>query len=218
LLTALDVTALTDFALAAETFFLSGLLFARPKTRYSAAWFWQWALLLLAVSAFIGGVDHGFIQAAGDTPVRKAVQHTTWMVVGLVTAATFLTMVRQFAADRWHRPLAAIAVLQFVVYLVAIVRVDRYAVVVANYALVMIWAICALAANRRRLRRGTGQWPIIAGIGAAIAASIAQAAGWRLSETFDRQSVYHLGMMVAVAFLYVGGLRLKGFVVPVHSP
>jgi len=211
MLTALGVTALTDFALAAETFFLSGLLFARPKVRYSAAWFWQWALLLLAVSAFIGGVDHGFIQVAGESPVRKAVQHTTWVVVGLVTAAVFLTMVRQFTAERWHRVLAAVAVLQFVVYLVAIVRIDRYAVVVANYALVMIWAIWVLAANGRRLRRGGGHWPIIAGIGAAIAASVAQAAGWRLSETFDRHAVYHVGMMVAVALLYVGGLRLKGF-------
>jgi hypothetical protein len=208
MLTALDVSALTDFVLAAETFFLSGLLFARPKARYSAAWFWQWSLLLLAVSAFIGGIDHGFIQVAGDTPVRKAVQHTTWVVVGFVTVATFLTIVKQFLAERWHRALTAIALLQFALYLAAIFRVDTYAVVVANYVPVMIWA---LVANVRGLRDGTGHWPIIAGIGAGIAASVAQAAGWRLSATFDQQSVYHVGMMAAVACSYVGGLRLKGF-------
>ena len=208
MLTTLGASALTDFALAAETCFLAGLLFARPKTRYSAAWFWQWSMLLLAVSAFIGGLDHGFIQAAGDTPTRKVVQHSTWTVIGLSTCATFLTIVRQFVIDRRHRVLTAVAMAQFVVYVVLFLRFDTYAVVVANYAPVMIWA---LVANLRGLGDGTGHWPIIASIGAGVTASVAQAAGWRLSATFDHQSVYHLGMMVAVVFSYIGGLRLKGF-------
>jgi hypothetical protein len=208
MLTSLAVTSLTDFALSAEAFFLSGLLFARPKARYSAAWYWQWSVLLLALSAFIGGLDHGFVQVAGDTPVRKVVQHTTWAVIGLATAATVLAIVRQFVAARWHSALAAAAAIQYAVYLVAVTRFDTYAAVVVNYAPVMIWA---LVANVRGLRDGTGHWPIIAGIGAGVAASIAQAAGWRLSARIDHQGLYHIGMMVAVAFSYAGGLRLKGF-------
>lgn len=208
MLTTLGATSLTDFALSAETFFLSGLLFGRPKVRYSAAWLWQWSLLLLAISAFIGGLDHGFIQVAGDTPTRKAVQHTTWVVIGLATFATFLAIVRQFTRERWHRLLTAVAIVQFVVYVVACIRFDTFAVVVANYAPVMIWA---LVANLRGLRDGTGHWPIIASIVAGIAASVAQAAHWQLSATFDHQSAYHVGMMAAAVFSYIGGLRLKGF-------
>jgi len=211
MLTTLGASSLTDFALSAEAFFLSGLLFARPKVRYSAAWFWQWSLLSLAVAAFMGGLDHGFIQIAGDTPVRKAVQHTTWVVIGLATAATFLTIVRQFVSGRGHRVLTAVAIVQLALYVVAIVWFDTYAVVVANYAPVMIWA---LVANLRGLREGTGHWPIIASIAAGGAASLAQAAGWGLSATFNEQSVYHLGMMVAVMFSCIGGLRLKGFTRP----
>src|SRR6187431_2074309 len=91
-LTALGVTAITDFVLAGEALFLAGLLVARPKQRWSAVWYWQGVLLMLALGAFIGGVDHGFFQIAGETHVRKMVQHTTWVVLGVLTAATVMTV------------------------------------------------------------------------------------------------------------------------------
>lgn len=206
-MTALGVTSLTDFILAAEGFFLCGLLVAQPKARYSAAWYWQVALLMLAVGAFLGGVDHGFFQIAGDTHSRKMMQHATWVVLGVLTAATLLTIARQFLPPARSRAAGLVAAVQFILYLAAIPLVDNYAVVVANYAPVMLWA---LVCNVRGLRDGTGSWAMILGIGIAVAASAAQAAGWRLSATIDRNGLYHLGMMVAVLLSYRGGLQLSG--------
>ena len=114
---------------------------ARRKQRYSAAWFWQGALLLLAIGAFIGGVDHGFFQVAGDTSVRKMVQHTTWFVIGLLTFATFLTVVEQFLDARWRRIAYTVAGLQLALYLAAIPLVDTYGVVIAGYLPVMSWSL-----------------------------------------------------------------------------
>lgn len=207
-LSALGVTSITDFILAGEAFFFGGLLVARRKRRWSAAWFWQIALLLLAIGAFVGGVDHGFFQIAGDTHTRKAVQHTTWFVIGVLTLVTFLTVVEQFLEPRWRRVLYTVAGLQFVVYLLAIRLLDSYAVVIASYASIMVWS---LLCNIRGLRDGTGTWPMILGILVALAASAVQATGLRLSESVDHNGLYHAGMMMAVWLSYRGGLRLKGF-------
>ena len=206
-MTPLAVTALTDFILAGEGLFLAGLLIARPKARYSAAWFWQIALLLLALSAFLGGVDHGFVQPLGETHARRAVHHATWIVIGLMTVATVLTIAEQFLG-RWRRAAYAAAVVQFAAYLVAIPIVDSYAVVIVNYVPVMLWS---LVCNVRGLRDGSGTWPMILSIVVALLSSAAQALNWRLSDVIDRNGVYHLGMMVAVWLSYKGGLRLKGF-------
>lgn len=204
---ALGITAITDFILAGEGLFLAGLLVARPKARYSAAWWWQVALLLLAVSAFLGGVDHGFFQPAGETHARRAVHHATWIVIGLMTVATVLTIAEQFL-NRWRRAAYFAAAVQFAGYLVAIPIVDSYAVVIINYVPIMLWS---LVCNVRGLRDGSGSWPMILSILVALLSSAAQALNWRLSDVIDRNGVYHLGMMLAVWLSYEGGLRLKGF-------
>lgn len=208
--TAPAVTSITDFILAGEGFFLAGLLVARHKRRYCAAWFWQCALLLLAVGAFIGGVDHGFLQAA-DSRIHTVVQHATWVVIGVLTLVTFLTVVEQFLDARWHQVSYAVAGLQFVAYLAAIPLVDDFRVVIGGYAPVMLWS---LVCNVRGLRDGTGTWPMILSIVVALASSVIQVAGIRLSESIDHNSLYHAGMMVAVWLSYRGGLRLKGFTQP----
>jgi hypothetical protein len=63
-MTALAITAITDFLLASEAFFLAGRLSSTPKDRFSAAWYFSGVLLLLGVAALLGGIDHGFFQPA----------------------------------------------------------------------------------------------------------------------------------------------------------
>ena len=65
----LAVTSITNFILASEIFFLAGLQLAAPKARFSAAWFWGGAMFALGTSALLGGIDHGFIEAAGRSRV-----------------------------------------------------------------------------------------------------------------------------------------------------
>ena len=60
-----SITSITNFLLAAELFYLVGLMARTPKARDSAAWFWAGAMLALATSALLGGIDHGFVEPAG---------------------------------------------------------------------------------------------------------------------------------------------------------
>lgn len=203
----LAVSALTDFILAAEAFFVAGFLFAHPKVRYSAAWFWQAAMFMLAVGAFLGGVDHGFVQPITDAEGRRAIQHSTWLALGVLTFATLQTTSRQFLSSRWWRVGTTVATVQLLLFAVSVPVFNSFAVVVVNYAPVML---VALVCNIRGLRDGTGSWPMITGIAVVLVSSSLHAARIGLTAAFDYNGVYHVGMMVAVLLTCRGGLTLKG--------
>jgi hypothetical protein len=204
-MTALVVTAITNFILACEAFFLTGLLFARPKSRFSAAWFWQMALLALSLSALVGGIDHGFFEIHGQTPVRKIIEHSNWFILGLLTWLVFLTTAQQFLAGRLRRAAFIVATVQLVIFTVLDLLIDNFLLVIGNYAPVMLLLLGLSIAG---LRTGRGSWPMIVGILLAFVASGVQAAGVDIFSPVDRNSLYHFGMLAALVFLYLGGCKL----------
>jgi hypothetical protein len=208
-LTPLAVTAITNFILACEAFFVSGLLWARPKAPRSAAWFWQIAMLTLAATALVGGIDHGFFEVFGQIPVRKVIEHTNWFIIGLLTFFVFLTAARQFLGRPWRTYAYVIAAVQLAVYTLLILFIDNFLVVMANYAPVMLWL---LALNFIHLKDGGGTWALGLGIVLSFAASAVQAAGVDVFSPFDRNSLYHFGMLAAVACFYFAGTRLRASV------
>ncbi len=205
-LTPLALTAITNFILAWEASFLAGHLWAQPKARGSAMWWWAAALSALALSALLGGIDHGFFEPQGQTPPRKLLEHINWFVLGVLTALALVTAARQFLSPRGQRVALAFAAVQLAIYTGLLFLVDSFLLVLANYAPVML---LLLGLSVRGLRTGLGSWPLIIGIGLAFGASGVQAAGVDVFLPFDRNSLYHFGMMAAVIFLYLGGRRLK---------
>jgi len=206
-MTALAVTSITNFILAAEVFFLAGLLFGRRPAPRSAAWFWALAMLFLGLSALLGGIDHGFFEIDGDTPVRNLIEHTNWTLLGILTFLAFATTLRQFFADAIRRTLFIVAGAQLAVYTVLSWLIDDFLVVMLNYAPVMLFL---LVMSARGLKDGSGTLAFVIGIILLFAASGVQAAGIDVFTPFDRNSLYHFGAMAAVLFLYAGGVKLKG--------
>lgn len=202
----LAITAITNFLLACELFFLVGLFAAVEKERFSAAWYWQAALLLLALSALVGGIDHGFVEPLGDTPARRLLMRTNWLLLGLTTAVVLLTTARQFWSPRWQRPAAGVAVAQFLLLALLVVVVDRFIVVIANYAPVIV---LLLAFSVWGLRNGRGSRAMVIGLTIMIAASLVQVLRVGVFYPLDHNGLYHLIAMVGVIFLYRGGLQLK---------
>jgi hypothetical protein len=210
ILSSLALSAITNFILACETFLLAGLFLARLKTRYSAAWFWQLVLFTLATTALVGGIDHGFFEVFGQIPARKVIEYTTWLLIGLLTFFVFLTLAQQFLVASWKRYACIAACTQLVAFTVLVLFVDNFLLVMVNYAPIML---LLLTYSLQGLKQGTGSWAMIIGILFSFLASGLQVAGVDIFSPFDRNSLYHFGIMVAVVFFYRGGLRLKGFIV-----
>ena len=200
----LAITSITNFILASELFFLAGLMVKTPKARFSAAWFWGGAMLALASSALIGGIDHGFVEPAGLP--RSFIQRPNWIVVGLATFCMLLATARQFFPRRWQRPALILGAIQLIVYAVAVLLVDDFRVVIVNYAPVML---LLLLMNVIGLKRGAGTWQMVVGILVLLAASAVQALDVDVLRPLDQNGLYHVISIVGVLFMYWGGQRLK---------
>ena len=95
---------------------------------------------------------------------------------------------------------------QFAVDTAAVLWIESFATVILNYAPVML---LLLVMNFAGLRRGTGSRPMIAGILILFAASAIQAARVDVFSPLDHNGLYHLMSMIAVGFMYAGGVKLK---------
>jgi multisubunit Na+/H+ antiporter MnhF subunit len=200
----LAITSVTNFLLASELFFLAGLMVRTSMARFSAAWFWAGAILALATSALIGGIDHGFVEPAGLS--RYWIQRPNWIVLGLVTLCMLLATSRQYLAPSWHRPILALGTIQLIVFTTLVLQVEDYGIVVANYLPV---TLILLILSMRGTRYGGGSWQMVAGILLLLAASIVQVLRVNAFSPVSADGLYHLISMAGVVFMYWGGQRLK---------
>jgi len=198
------VTAITDFMLACEVFFLAGLTAGRVKARFSAAWFWAAALVFLGLGALIGGIDHGFFEPA-KLP-RYFIERANWIVLGAMTFCLLRATAKQFFSPPVQRVGWIVGIVQFAADTVAVLLVDSFLDVILNYAPVIV---LLLAMSIRGLKNGSGSWPMIVGILIQFLASAIQAMGVDALSPLDHNGLYHVVSMVGVAYLYLGGKRLK---------
>ena len=195
----LAITAITNFILACEGFFLAGSLFAQLKARRSAAWFWQFVVLMVALSALIGGIDHGFLETSNQMDARRVFQRLNWLAIGVLTLLIFLTTARQFLKPPARRIAFIIAGAQLVVFVAALWFIDDYRIVILNYVPVILWL---LVQNILNLNTGKGSLLMITGIVISLAASGIQAARVDVFTPLDHNGLYHVGMMIALVFFY----------------
>lgn len=204
LMTALQASALTDFLLACLSFFCAGALIARPAQPFSAAWYWRGAMLLLALAAMLGGVDHGFVQPTGLP--RAGLQRATWALLGLMTTLLLLSLGAQFLAAAPRRVLDGVALVQLLVFAAATLVVDSFIVAVVNYVPVVL---ALLVFNLAGLRRGEGSPAIVVGLCVLMLASVVQALQIDHFAPIGPDAMYHLISMPGVWLLYIGGRSLK---------
>ena len=203
---AFEVTALTNFIWACETFLFSGMLIGKLNSWRSAQGFWVLTLFFMGIGALLGGINHGFVEPYGDTLVRKVLSRLTALSVGVMTFFVLLTMRHQFAPPSWQRTILIIALVQLAVYTVIIILIDNFLVVVLNYAPVMILFLILSFAG---LSSQSGSGIMIIGLLLSFVASAALALGVDWFSPLEREGLYHVILMVSVFFLYRGGLLLK---------
>ena len=203
-MTAQAITSITDLLLAAEVFFLAGRMSRTPKDRFSAAWYFSGALLLLGVAAFLGGIDHGFFEPA-NMP-RYLIQRSDWIVLGGVTFCLLMTTAKQFFPPKVQRVVSIVAVVQFIANAAAVLLVDSFLDVILNYVPVML---LLLVMSFVGLSSGRGSPQMIVGILILFAASGIQAAGVDVLTPLDRNGLYHLVSMIGIVLMYFGGVQLR---------
>ena len=200
-----EVTAITNFIAAGEAFLAAGFLLGRAPLSASASGFWGLTMLFLAAGLLAGGIDHGFFEQKGDTRGRMIMQKITRIFIGITTFFTLLTALYQFAPFGWRSPIVIIGLVQFLIFCFFAIRIHNYLVVIINYAPILL---ILLVLNIIGLPSGSGSWWFIIGFLLSIIASVVQALGVDRFSPLDRNGLYHVVLMAAVAFFFIGGLKL----------
>jgi hypothetical protein len=200
----LALSAISDFILAAEALFVAGMLVVQPRARGSAHWYWNWSILCLGVGSFVAAVDHGFIEGRDLLPDTNIVTRCGWLAVGVAVAALLAAIQAQFFPRRpW---ILAIALVQFAIFVAAVFASDRYIVVSLNAAPELL-LLLGLAIPG--VKRGMASPALIVAPALVILASAVQASGFDGLAPVDHNVLYHLIMLVAVAFFYPAGQGLS---------
>lgn len=204
-MTPLALTAITNFILSSEVFYLAGILFAAEKERTSALWFWALFMLLLGTSSLVAGIYHAFFEPLEGTVWYESYR-VTYCILGLLTATILLTATQQYISPNLRVYFYIVAALQLIFFLYSVFTGGTYLVVIFNYVPVIL---LLLVFTLLETRTDPWAWAMAAGIVLSLLASAVQAMGVNRFLPLDYNGLYHVIMMVAVIFLYLGARALK---------
>ncbi len=198
-------SAISDFVLAAETFFAAGMLWSKVRPIGTPSWFWALATLALGFSAFLAAIDHGFIEGHGILPDNNIVTRCGWLATGTATAALLCAIQGHFLPrQRW---LLAVALVQLIVFVVMVFASETYLVVSLDAAPELLILLGFALAG---LRSGRSSLALVAVPALIIIASVVQASGFDGLAPLDHNVLYHLILILAAAFYYPAGRVFAG--------
>jgi hypothetical protein len=181
------VTMLTDYALGAVSAYLGVRLLRFSK-------YWAAAFLALALAAFLGGTWHGLWQH--DLLWKATILSVGVASFGMVAGSAMLT-----TREPLRRILFSFAALKLLLYSGWMLFHDDFVWVIADTgsALAIVGALHVWRFNG---------W-MLAGVGASVAAALAQASGLALHRHFNHNDLYHV-VQIAAMLLFYRGLSKEG--------
>lgn len=197
-------TSITDFILGLEALILAALLAVNGHP-FPSLPYWITILVLFGLAALLGGFAHGL--------ARPSMFAFIYLCLSILLASSILATVTDFFGHgvtlraRW--PAALLALIFFLVARRYPTRIPAYATLQAVVLLLALILYLRLAFTRAL----PGAGYIAAGIAITLAAAtlLLKKVQFTVVWTFDRNGVYHLALMVAVLFYYLGlSLRASG--------
>ena len=209
------MTLLTDLLLGALCLCFAVRLFRRcddedqTSSRLFAA-----ALVSTAVAALAGGVTHGFqpyLSATADTVLWKL----TVLSIGVTSLLFLVATAVATLVGVGRRVLIGVALIEWLVYSLWMLRHDEFIWVIADYVPAML---VVLVLQVRRMRRGEREagW-IVGGIVLSLLGAGVQAAGLAPAPWFNHNDLYHVVQMVAVWLLYRGAALMRDLSGPAEA-
>lgn len=194
-------TLITDYLLALVAV-VCGLRLLRDNPASARRWFAR-ALLLSALSAFVGGSYHGF--APNFAPELQAIWwKLTLIILSLVSAALALSLMHEVAPLRRQSLVRSTIVLKLAVFVTLALVKPVFLFAIIDYGTALIaWIVAALVT-----RRIWSPWMLTA-IGLSFVAAAVQQLRLAPSVHFNHNDLYHVIQAFAFLAFHRGG-RLLG--------
>ncbi len=189
-------TLLTDYLLAILGAVLAWRLHRRALITVPAVRWWFLALVVLSISALVGGSYHGFAPNFSTFVDRIWWQGALWIICLLgytMGNALICELVPTHRQAIWKR----LVIGKFLLASAGVIFSPNFIVVIIDYGSIMLlWALAALTFRRR-----WSAWVITAVLLSALAAWIQQS-GLSLSTHLNHNDIFHIIQAFALLGFY----------------
>lgn len=189
------MTLATDYLLA-----IASTIFAMRLWRVHRLW--ALAFLFTACGSFFGGTSHGFAPML-ERLARVTLWKATVFSIGLASFFLLIGTAKRTARGRW-KALVPFAVIKLVIYLSWMITHDGFVWVIADYGLtlLMVGALVLMPRDRDTLC-------VLDSIALSVVGALIQMSRFSLHAYFNYNDLYHVIQVVALWFLYRGGMLMS---------
>jgi len=195
-------TFITDLLLAALGFWFARRLRGAEAPSGARHW-WIRSMLLMAISATVGGFYHGF--APGLPPAIGSVwwRVVLWIICGLGFAMG-MSLLGELVSVQARRGWTLLLGVKLAISCSLVAAKPQFLVAIADYGSSMLaWLVAAVVARRA--------WSVVmaAGVLLSLAAGAIQQLQWGLGPGFNHNDVFHVIQAFALVCFYHAGKKLK---------
>ena len=198
MVSALELVSISDFVLSALCLFLSGLLFGKMKSHLSTYGMLCYFFLFAGLSAFMGGIDHGFFEPINQ---RYFPRTLTYLFVAAATFFLFKYTIFTFFKGKVKHVLLILAYLQLIGFMISAFFYHNFILVVANYSPILLLFFIM---NLIHIKNSNREYFFTLFCLIMIIATIVQAFEFKLSNSINGDTLYHIIAFIGYLFLYKG--------------
>jgi hypothetical protein len=194
----LELVSISDFILSALCLFLSGVLFGHIKSYASPSGMLSFFLLFAGLSAFMGGIDHGFFEPINQRYVPRTL---TYIFIAGATFFIFKYTIMTYFKGTVSRALLKLAYIQLIVFIISSFYYHNFLLVVGNYSpiLFLFFIMNLLNVKRRKSELYFTLFCII-----MIGATLIQVFGIKISNSINGDTLFHIIAFISYIFMFKG--------------
>jgi hypothetical protein len=159
---------------------------------------WAAGILSTGIAAFSGGTAHGF----GEQAILLKI---AMYAIGVASFSFALAVVQARLRWQWRRWFVGALALQLVFYVAWMVWHNDFKYVIAQYAPALL-LVLLLETRHAWIWNSSGARAVVVGVLLSFVAAAVQQSGWDLLPHFNHNDLYHCIQMIAMFYLYRGGL------------
>tara|TARA_R110001632_G_scaffold74746_5_gene170717 strand:- start:2201 stop:2815 length:615 start_codon:yes stop_codon:yes gene_type:complete len=203
MINALQLVSLSDFILAIQCVFLAGIIFGKIKSHLSSAGMLGYFLFFAGLSAFMGGIDHGFFEPVNQ---RYYPRTFTYLFVAAATFFIFKYTIVTFTKGKIRSFLTGIAYIQLIAFVISSFYYHNFILVVGNYSPVLLFFFIM---NLINLKKGKSERYFSIFCSIMIIATLIQVSEINLSELVNSDTLFHVIAFIGYFFMFTGIKQIK---------
>ena len=160
-------------------------------------------LLFVGLSAFMGGLDHGFFEPINQ---RYLTRTLTYVCIAAATLFLFRYTILTYFTGKISQVLLVIGYIQFIVFASTSFMYNDFMLVVCNYAPVLLFFFTM---NLLNLKRSKSEIKFTMFCVIMIIATVVQILGIGISESVNGDTLFHIIALISYLFFFSGAKKIS---------